>query len=219
MLGNNIKRKILKNSGDILQVVDIFATIQGEGLFAGYPAIFIRLGGCNLACNFCDTEFEEFEPVSTQAIVKKVQALSKNIISLVVITGGEPFRQPIENLCKELLSKGFEVQVETNGTIERDLPKEVYIMISPKNEGGKGYSLKPIFQKHLVAYKFLLSAFRENYKSLPKNLEALNCPIYIQPIDEFDEKKNKKNWEYVKNIAMESNLILSLQLHKLLNIK
>ena len=77
MFGTNPKRPPLKNhDGLSLDVVEIFPTIQGEGPFSGMPAIFIRLGGCNLACDFCDTEFEKFEPIALEEVVDAAVSLS-----------------------------------------------------------------------------------------------------------------------------------------------
>jgi 7-carboxy-7-deazaguanine synthase len=219
MLGNNIKQKILKGSGDILEIVDIFKTFQGEGFFQGHPAIFVRLGGCNLACKFCDTNFDIYEKKELSFILKKVNLLAENKISLVVITGGEPLRQPIEKLCKTLLKNGFKVQIETNGTINRKLPKKVHIIISPKNEGLGGYkSLNTFYNNHQMAYKFLISKFIPKYSKLPNFISEIKQPVYIQPIDELDSKKNSENLEYAKQLCLQHNLILSIQLHKIIDV-
>ena len=119
------KNKILKpenHDGLHLDIVEIFPTLQGEGPFSGWPAVFVRLGGCNLACEFCDTEFENYQNFSVEKIIEEVVKLAKNdenevVRKLVVITGGEPLRQPVESFCEELTRLGFLVQFETNGII------------------------------------------------------------------------------------------------------
>ncbi len=141
MFGNN-KILGLENRNQI-GIVNIFFTIQGEGPFAGMPALFIRLGGCNLACKFCDTEFDEFEYMEINQIIdicfEKMDASHKEdwdkIIKkhyLIVITGGEPFRQNISPLCNKLLSLGFNIQIETNGLLWRALDPRIHIVCSPK---------------------------------------------------------------------------------------
>lgn len=120
-----------------LSVFKIFHTVQGEGPFAGHRATFIRLVGCNLMCPLCDTDYtSNARTMSLDDIIIEVNDVSKvesrlyednhsdappNIgtssLPLVVITGGEPFRQNIIPLCCELVSAGFTVQVETNGTL------------------------------------------------------------------------------------------------------
>ena len=75
------KNKILKpeiHDGNNLDVQEIFPTLQGEGPYAGWPAVFIRLGGCNLACDFCDTEFETYQNISLIKILEEVLFLAKN---------------------------------------------------------------------------------------------------------------------------------------------
>ena len=117
MLGTNPKRPQLKDhGGHDFAVTEVFPTIQGEGPDAGVPAIFIRMAGCNLACWFCDTEFEKFEPMSLNELVNQVVVLTRGH-KLVVITGGEPFRQNLDHLIEKLNDLGYHVQIETAGTL------------------------------------------------------------------------------------------------------
>src|SRR5690606_21434036 len=110
MFGKNPKRPPIKGDGSTLEVQEIFPTFQGEGVYTGWPAVFIRLGGCNLACHFCDTEFESYQPMELEEIVQQVIELTgKTHTKLVVITGGEPFRQPIGLLCRTLLGQEYKV--------------------------------------------------------------------------------------------------------------
>ncbi len=134
MRGKNPIRGPEKGDGSTLLVQHIFPTLQGEGPYAGVPAVFIRLGGCNLACAFCDTEFESFREIRLGEIVERVLSFSsdergqeaeRGPFKLIVLTGGEPLRQPIGPLCAALIEAGFTVQIETNGTLWRDLPPEV----------------------------------------------------------------------------------------------
>lgn len=78
MFGNNKISNIVPKGGDFLEVVKIFHTLQGEGPFAGTPAIFVRLGGCNLQCKFCDTEFDHFNSLSISDIIEKSYLLILN---------------------------------------------------------------------------------------------------------------------------------------------
>lgn len=217
MFGNNPKRKSLFGDGNSLFVQEIFYTFQGEGPFAGYPSVFIRLGGCNLACSFCDTEFESFQEMNLDEILSKVGHLSGNRKVLVVITGGEPLRQPIEKICSELIKLGYKVQIETNGTLWREIDQKVSIICSPKNTGSKYRIPSALPIERVTAYKFLLSATNEKYQYLP-DLAGISVPIYVQPIDEYDEQKNKMNLEYTMKFAAEHGYILSIQLHKMLGI-
>ena len=81
MFGKNPIRKAEKGDGSVLQIQEIFPTVQGEGPHTGVPSVFVRLGGCNLACSFCDTEFENFENWSVDDIVAEVEVFSEVIFA------------------------------------------------------------------------------------------------------------------------------------------
>ncbi len=219
MFGNNPILSPKKTDGKNLDVQEIFATFQGEGIFTGFPSIFIRLGGCNLACKFCDTEFDSYKNFSLQKIVAKTKKLAeKNHLrthSLVVITGGEPFRQNIIPLCEELLKDNFQVQIETNGTLFQDLPDRVNIVCSPKNPTGKYYPIRADLLPKISAFKFLISAGNKKYSFVPDvGQNQYQTPVYLQPIDEYDQNKNEKNRKLTIKLANKNGCRLSLQTHK-----
>lgn len=225
MFGDNPKRGIINKDPNILAVKNIFKTVQGEGIFAGVPAIFIRLGGCNLACSFCDTDFEDFEEYSISYILDRIiflrnNELGKSVINLIVITGGEPLRQPIELLCDKLLNLNFTIQIETNGTLYRKLPKEVFIICSPKVSNNKYLEIHPQLIHNTNAIKFLISKSIMPYNQIP-NLAIMkyDIPIYIQPMDQYDIKLNKENMKLTFEIAIQTGYRISIQLHKILEIE
>jgi 7-carboxy-7-deazaguanine synthase len=222
------KNKILKpeiHSGEFLGVQKIFPTLQGEGPYAGQPAVFVRLGGCNLACDFCDTEFESYKNFSLKKIIFEVKKLAKNsakktVRNLVVITGGEPLRQPIERLCEELVKSGFLVQIETNGTLFRKLPKEVKIICSPKAPNGKYHKIRPDLLSRISALKFIVSKTHKNYRNVAEvGQSKFKIPVYVQAMDEYDETKNRDNLQHAVELCEKRGYFLSLQTHKILNIE
>lgn len=224
MFGENPKRGILHGDGTKLEVKAIFKTIQGEGIFVGVPAVFIRLGGCNLACNFCDTDFEDFNLVNIDDILDNVESLILNsnkekTVNLVVITGGEPLRQPIELLCQRLLDKGLQVQIETNGTLYRPLPKEISVVCSPK-AGKNGYSkIREDLLPYISAIKFIVAKNIMEYNHLAEvGQTRYNIPVFIQPMDQNDSKLNDDNNKLAVKLALESGYRLSLQTHKFIGI-
>jgi 7-carboxy-7-deazaguanine synthase len=103
-----------------LQVCEIFYSIQGESIRAGYPCIFIRLAGCNLHCTYCDTVYAQTG--GTEYTVEDIiSAVAQYPCRLVEITGGEPFLQKkTPHLVHELLDRGYSVLLETNGSIALD---------------------------------------------------------------------------------------------------
>ncbi len=199
MKGSNPIRAPEPGDGTLLAVQKIFATIQGEGPYVGMASVFVRLGGCNLACTFCDTEFESFAAVSLFDIIKQVDELSRNerrerTRGLVVITGGEPMRQNIEPLCEALVEVGFAVQIETNGTLYREFPASVSIVCSPKNTGQGYHPIRADLLPRISAFKFIISRANLYYDHVSEvGQRQYGIPVYVQPMDEGDTAKNAAN--------------------------
>ena len=240
--GNSMKtvntqepEKTVRERG-ILDVHSIFSTIQGEGPLCGQPAVFVRLAGCNLQCPGCDTEYTKGRArMNYEAIMKSIrnQIVSTSTkANLIVITGGEPFRQsevvPFINYLIEM--RGFRVQVETNGTMQipLELHHECVVVCSPK-----AAKIHPSVAVRANAFKYVLQAgnVREE-DGLP--LQALQHratpyiarppvyykgPVYLQPMDEKDEMRNHANVRAVVENAMKHNYIVQLQVHKYLGVE
>lgn len=110
-------------------VSEIFKSIQGESTFVGLPCAFVRLAGCNLRCRYCDTRYaqEGGDILTLDEIVGTVTAFG---LSLVEITGGEPLTQPhTPALCQAFLDRGYEVLVETNGSVDISVLPDTVIRI------------------------------------------------------------------------------------------
>ncbi|MDX1975518.1 MAG: 7-carboxy-7-deazaguanine synthase QueE [Rickettsiales bacterium] len=226
MKGDNpIRKPLADHDGQSLALKSIFPTLQGEGLYAGVPSVFVRLGGCNLACGFCDTEFEDFADIALSDLVEQIKTLSCNaqglrVRHLVVITGGEPFRQNIAPLCAQLIADGFKIQVETNGTLWREVPPEVDIVCSPKNTGQGYFPIREDLLARVSAFKFIISKHDPLYGQVADvGQSRYNTPVYVQPMDEHDEARNRDNTAYALALATQHGYRLSLQLHKLLDIE
>jgi len=104
-------------------IKEIFYSLQGEGFYTGRPAVFCRFSGCNLSCEWCDTDFQGTngprggQYKTAQRLAYAIDAMSNNC-RFVVFTGGEPLLQLDMPLCNEMHDLGFEVAAETNGTVE-----------------------------------------------------------------------------------------------------
>jgi 7-carboxy-7-deazaguanine synthase len=116
----------------VLQLSEIFYSIQGEGTWTGVPAVFVRLAGCNLACGFCDTDYSTKFFASVDEVVATVRRLGRDC-PMVVLTGGEPLAQTeTPALIDALRADGRRVHIESNGTIFAKLPEDVWLCVSPK---------------------------------------------------------------------------------------
>jgi 7-carboxy-7-deazaguanine synthase len=116
----------------MLQLSEIFYSIQGEGTWTGTPAVFVRLAGCNLACDFCDTDYSTKFFASVQDAVARVREVGGDC-PMVVLTGGEPLAQrETLDLIDALRRDGRRVHIESNGTIFSELPDDVWLCVSPK---------------------------------------------------------------------------------------
>lgn len=116
----------------MLQLAEIFYSIQGEGAYTGTPAVFVRLAGCNLSCDFCDTDYslKFFETV--EGAVDRVREVGGSC-PMVILTGGEPLAQrETIALIEALRRDGRRVHIESNGTLFTELPTDVWLCVSPK---------------------------------------------------------------------------------------
>ena len=133
----------LLDNGRKLPLVEDFYTIQGEGFHAGKPAYFIRLGGCDVGCKWCDAKNtwnpSVFPPVDTDEIVNRAVSYPAEAI---VITGGEPLMYPLEYITTELKRRKVEIFLETSGSHELSGSFD-WICLSPKKQAPP---LKPIYQ-------------------------------------------------------------------------
>lgn len=213
-----------------LEVHSIFLTIQGEGPFTGHPAVFVRLAGCNLQCPSCDTDYTSTREQRTfEYVADRVSELYPNKGALVVITGGEPFRQAraVSFLCDELIERGYKVQIETNGTLPPDgLDPDVVVVCSPK--AGK---VHPIIAKRADAWKYVLSydsvdpfdglpILALNHTASPRVARpSNNGPVYLQPMDAKNDAVNRSNLLAVIDSCLQHGYILQLQTHKIIGME
>jgi organic radical activating enzyme len=231
MLNNQNPEKVTKDEEGRLDVHSIFYTIQGEGPFAGTPSIFVRLAGCNLQCPKCDTEYTDNRKLmAIEAIGARLNELwPRRAGQLIVITGGEPFRQTnLGNFVTYLRSLEYTVQIETNGTLYVPGPwSETTIVCSPKTS-----KINEFLGRYIKALKYVVDVGGiDSRDGLPlqvmghDRLQPVARPpagytglIYLQPLDEQDEGRNQRN----KEIAIKSCLLyghrLCLQLHKMLDL-
>jgi 7-carboxy-7-deazaguanine synthase len=123
-----------------MNVTESFFSLNGEGLLIGTPTVFVRLSGCNLRCAWCDTAYawEEGMKKDVRTITEEVKSTDNGFCEWVLITGGEPLLQEIDELVSQLRTAGYKVGIETNGTIYRDILKECdFISVDVKPPSSK----------------------------------------------------------------------------------
>jgi len=215
---NGVSKEDDSSEGDarldqIFPVVEIFYSIQGEGHFSGSPSIFIRFGGCNLACSWCDTEFDIWTEMTLREIV---ELISEWDCKRLVLTGGEPALQDISTFSDVIRPKGYEIAIETNGTISLPEDKIDWICVSPKDQlyptvnirQKTGDELKVVWVgQDLSMYDELRKGFDYHYLQ----------PCYDESMGiEWNGKNFHQTYKIVKNAPEWS---LSLQTHKWLGVR
>ncbi len=175
-----------------MRIAEIFYSIQGEGPAMGRPASFVRLAGCNLKCEGCDTYLKDWQELPPHAILDRVEG------DRVIITGGEPTLQmaDLSKLISLLHDKGKEIHIETNGTnpiADGDLRNIRYSVVSPKL--GSQVDLAYWSSKENVHLKFVIGAADWCWPA--EILEALapSLPrerVWLMPFGIDPELKNAK---------------------------
>jgi 7-carboxy-7-deazaguanine synthase len=107
------------NDAITYSIVEIFDSVEGEGKRAGATATFIRHAGCNLRCSYCDTAHALQAEAGTTMTLEEILSLVNPAYKRVTLTGGEPLLAPgFDDLVKTLLNRGYEINVETNGSVD-----------------------------------------------------------------------------------------------------
>jgi organic radical activating enzyme len=203
---------ITTNSTNII-IAESFFSIQGEGYYCGVPAFFIRLGGCNVGCTWCDSK-------STWNVNKCKKTEVKNIVAqvlktparMVVITGGEPLLHDLCELCTALKINGLSLHLETSGTQEISGEWD-WVVMSPKKHAPPLIN----FFKHVNELKIVITC-PADFEWAQENAQRCNsqCQLYLQP--EWSRRSNvvPQIIEYVKQ---HPQWRISLQIHKFLGIR
>ena len=203
-----------------LKTIEIFASVQGEGLRQGEPTVFVRLAGCNRRCGFCDTKkaWRGGRELSVDTIAKEVGRLRRDLpTAWVCLTGGEPLAQNVGPLVRRLHDEGLKVQIETNGTFPPE-PGADWLTVSPKPPD---FDLHPGFKKRAREVKLVvcrtldLDDVRTVRAAVPPSVPLILLP---QSNAAWSRKKAVKLLEDAGRAGLEG-LRLSLQLHKVYGLR
>ncbi|CAJ1844640.1 7-carboxy-7-deazaguanine synthase [Aeromonas hydrophila] len=216
---------------------EIFQTIQGEGVFTGLPAIFVRLQGCPVGCPWCDTrhtwvvdparevggqavldcsnESDGWSKMSTAQILASFQQLGYQARH-VVITGGEPCLYDLQDLSAALIEAGYQVQIETSGTSEIQTHEQTWVTVSPKinMKGGLPVLVSALERANEIKHPVATERHVEELDALLATASLReNVVIALQPISQ-----KPRATQLAMATCIARNWRLSIQTHKYLDI-
>lgn len=212
VLSLNDEQKVLLEQGKLLPVMEDFYTIQGEGFNTGKASYFIRIGGCDIGCHWCDVK--ESWDASVHPLIKTDDIVKKVIDSgakAVVITGGEPLIYNLNYFTETLKKNSIETYIETSGAYALSGTWD-WICLSPKKTMAP---LKEIYEK---ASELKIIVFNKNdlkWAEEQAGKVSKKCLLFLQP--EWS-KRNEIMPEIVEFVKQHQKWMVSLQTHKYMNI-
>ena len=199
------------NAGEMLPLMEEFYTIQGEGFYKGTAAYFIRIGGCDVGCHWCDVKeswnAETHPPTAVDTIGENAAKYSDTI----VITGGEPLTWDMTFITSELKKRGLKTHIETSGAYELTGEWD-WICLSPKK------MKLPTAKVYEKANELKCIVYNKNdfeFAEAQAEKVGKDCILYLQP--EWS-KRDKMIPEIVEYVMKNPKWKVSLQTHKYLNI-
>ena len=218
--------------GVFMKVSEIFKSIEGEGIRMGQAAVFVRLHGCNLRCSYCDSmyavEGPDFKLMSVGEVLAAVEAYrNESGVKCVTLTGGEPLiHEGVGELLSAFCDGGFEVNVETNGTVpcKWQLPGLFYTMDWKCKSSGMSTRMK---MENIISLgkndvlKFVVGSVEDlqEAEGVVARLSLTspdNMPhIFISPV--WGELTNEQivNWMVSSKVMTQNNARFQVQLHKI----
>ena len=205
------KTQELLEKGKVLPLMEAFYTIQGEGFHKGKAAYFIRIGGCDVGCHWCDVK--ESWDADAHPIIPTNKIVNDSIehSDTIVVTGGEPLMWDMTPLTNQLRSNNKKVHIETSGAYKLTGTWD-WICLSPKKR------MNPLDEIYQVADELKVIIYNnDDLKFAENQAEKINSKahLFLQPEWENREKMMPIMVDYVKN---NPKWKISLQTHKYLNI-
>ena len=205
------KTQELLEKGKVLPIMEAFYSIQGEGFHKGKASYFIRIGGCNVGCHWCDVkeswDAQAHPLISTTNIVRNALKYSE----MVVVTGGEPLMWDMTILTKELKENNKKIHIETSGAYELTGNWD-WICLSPKKQ------MKPVDEIYKKADELKVIIYNnDDFKFAEDQAKKISSKahLFLQPEWENREKMMPIMVDYIKK---NPKWKISLQTHKYLNI-
>ncbi len=210
--GLNTEQQILLNEGKTLPLMEEFYTIQGEGFNTGKAAYFIRIGGCDVGCHWCDVKESwdaTLHPLTTADTI--LQNVLNSKTPAVVVTGGEPLIYNLNYLTSILKQNNIETYIETSGAYALS-GNWNWICLSPKK------TMLPKAEIYLEAHELKIIVFNKHdflFAEEQATKVSSSCYLYLQP--EWSKSADLMP-EIVEYIKANPRWMVSLQTHKYMNI-
>lgn len=213
-----------------LKVSEIFFSLNGEGFLIGAPTVFVRLSGCNLSCEWCDTRYawEKGIEKTPKEITEAVTENDNGYCTWVLLTGGEPLLQDIDELVFMLRDTGYKICVETNGSLYKDILRECDFIsadIKPPSSQNPTSNI-PVFSRIVSAIEErkgqvkAVIADKDDYTFVKTFVEDnnLTIPLVLQPCWGYMTYQELCDLYFEDPIPLKSIRILT-QIHKIGGIK
>ncbi|MCB4798652.1 7-carboxy-7-deazaguanine synthase QueE [Neotamlana laminarinivorans] len=206
---NNVQE--LVNKGEMLPLMEEFYTIQGEGFYKGTAAYFIRIGGCDVGCHWCDVKESWNANLHPPTEINKIVKNAKTYSDTIVITGGEPLMWDMKPLTTKLKAEGLKTHIETSGAYKLTGVWD-WICLSPKK------MKLPTEEVSERANELKVIVYnKDDFRFAEEQAAKVNkdCILYLQP--EWS-KRDKVVPLIVDYVMQNPKWKVSLQTHKYLNI-
>lgn len=219
-----MKSKYAYDDG-LFHVTEIFDSIDGEGKRTGYMAVFLRLAGCNLRCNYCDTAYSLTLADTAEALTEEETAdrIRAYPWKRVTITGGEPMLHPLHHLCEVLGEEGYDINIETNGAVPlwRERPEGVFYTMDFKCSGSGMKSYMNLDNFKLLTGKDVLKFVVSSEEDLHEMKEIVNHhfpsghhpEFFVSPV--WGRIEPAELVEYVRKNRLQ-DVRVQVQLHKII---
>ncbi len=201
----------LVNKGKMLPLMEEFYTIQGEGYHKGTAAYFVRIGGCDVGCHWCDVKESWIASLHPPTETEKIVDNATRYSDTIVVTGGEPLMWDMTELTRQLKAKGMQVHIETSGAYELSGTWD-WICLSPKK---MKLPTQGVYDKANELKTIIYN--KDDFRFAEEQAAKVNsdCILYMQP--EWS-KRDKMIPEIVDYVMANPKWKVSLQTHKYLNI-
>ncbi|WP_299839799.1 7-carboxy-7-deazaguanine synthase QueE [uncultured Tenacibaculum sp.] len=207
----DLKTQELIKKGEMLPLMEEFYTIQGEGAHTGTAAYFIRIGGCDVGCHWCDVKESWDANLHPPTLTDQIVSNAKQYAETVVVTGGEPLMWSLDYITKQLQNEGIKTHIETSGAYKFSGTWDWFCLSPKKTKLPLSRAYEEADELKMIIHNKHDFEFAEEQAAKVNN----NCKIYLQP--EWS-KRDKMIPLIIDYVMKYPKWKISLQTHKYLNI-